>query len=443
MLYKLVLVVGIILIGLTIYALECKHISIARTYPITALIFMVLYLFIIPLDRTPDAGVHFLNTFKAAYDFSISDIAYFLPAISCRAFGFLGAERCMFTGALLNVLLFVALSSYAIYKLPFGKRTMYIICLLPITMQQVASLSYDGPVMASVIVITALSLRWRYLPDPKIPHKRLGLLDGESYISNRAKIDEVIMFICASIVLLNTKGGAYAPIILMPVVLFINVHWFKNGRGLIFLGLFSVIILGVVLYLTVGSGMARIAEFLWYTPYIVEREAFALPPIYYLISPDTFIYRLKNTFSQDGRLLVYQMFGGILGSLNIFTWNPGVHGLFWLFVISLIRRDNEHRYIAIPRRIVIFIMASIPNIIAVIAMLFYWTPVDAYMIEGLQGRYFLPTLFLMSVSIGYWKKPAISNAFIKKHEDTVIAVLTLFFVTAMSLSAITFQKINL
>lgn len=439
MLYNITLIAGIFLIVFSVYGLEVKRWSIGRIYPLTAAILCSLYVYIIPALKAPDEVIHFYSTFYASMHWSLKDVAYTVPALLFRVGMLAGKDNSVILGTFGNVVLFVLLTSYAIRKLPFGKRTLYIICLLPITLQQAASLSYDGPVIAAVIVITSLSLRWKYLPDPVYPHKKLRLLDGSAYITNRATISEAIIFAAMCLILINTKGGAYAPICLMPVVLFINVHWFKGGRAKIFVAaLIAVIILGMV-WLLCGNGGATIANFFLTVPYIAERGLYAYPPIYYLIDPHLFFERIVNTFSRDGRLFIYELFGGILGSLDIFTWNPGVHALFWLFVISLIRRDDEHRYIMVARRIVILIMAAIPDIIAILAMLFYWTPIDANVIEGIQGRYFLPTLFLVSVGLGYWKKPAIHSEFIKRHEDTVLAVLTLFFTIAMSLSAITFK----
>jgi uncharacterized membrane protein len=39
------------------------------------------------------------------------------------------------------------------------------------------------------------------------------------------------------------------------------------------------------------------------------------------------------------------------------------------------------------------------------ALLWIWTAWDAAVIRGLQGRYFVPVLLLLFLSVGRWQKP--------------------------------------
>lgn len=38
-------------------------------------------------------------------------------------------------------------------------------------------------------------------------------------------------------------------------------------------------------------------------------------------------------------------------------------------------------------------------------MLLFWTPIFSNVIEGVQGRYFLPVLLGALMAVGYWRRP--------------------------------------
>ena len=41
----------------------------------------------------------------------------------------------------------------------------------------------------------------------------------------------------------------------------------------------------------------------------------------------------------------------------------------------------------------------------VLGMLFYWTPMFSPVVEGVQGRYFIPPLLAALLAVGFWKRP--------------------------------------
>ena len=53
-----------------------------------------------------------------------------------------------YLGRMMNLLLFAILGMLAVRKMPFGKNILFATALLPLTLQQVASYSYDSVIIA-------------------------------------------------------------------------------------------------------------------------------------------------------------------------------------------------------------------------------------------------------------------------------------------------------
>jgi len=89
---------------------------------------------------------------------------YFLPAVGITIARVLGMNFSWVYafGAMLNMLLYVAMTTYAINKMPFGKRVLLVISLLPITLQQASSFSYDCIVIACCMVVCAQAFFLKY-----------------------------------------------------------------------------------------------------------------------------------------------------------------------------------------------------------------------------------------------------------------------------------------
>ncbi len=427
------LLAGAVTIALTLYGTEYRKWNIDRVYPVTVLIFAMLYMYVVPALKAPDEAIHFGRMIETANHWTIDAIAYTMPALGLNLARLTGWNG-LYVGTFFNVIFYVALTSYAMKKLPFGKRTMYVICMLPITLQQAASLSYDCAILSSVMVVMSLSIKWVYAPIAH-PHKSMTLT-GKTFISNRVLPSEVVIYLLMACILLHVKNGAYAIMILLPLVLSIKFSWFRGFRKWIIFGVLAVVLVGLWIYLHSEAGLYRIWNFLMYIPYITEFKTYAAPPIYRLWNWRGTLAMLWQTVISEGKSYVYQMFGGQLGALDVFPWKPGVYLYLILFLMSLIRREKEHRDIRIPRRIFIVLFCLVPDLIAVFAMLFYWTPYDSTLILGIQGRYFLPSLFVLSGALGYWRKPAWKSHWMEEHENSLFAVASIALTTIMSYSVI-------
>ena len=138
-------------------------------------------------------------------------------------------------------------------------------------------------------------------------------------------------------------------------------------------------------------------------------------PIEYIQNPSRLFSLLKNYIISEKTHIFNQLGGGVLGFYRIFITKIIVAFILLLLLLSMIRYREENYVFSVGNRIFAFLIGLAPVVITFLAMLLYWTfPWDTK-VEGFQGRYIIPTLQIMMLSFGGWKKiriPNVDNLFI-------------------------------
>lgn len=106
-------------------------------------------------------------------------------------------------GRLMNLLAFIAAAYYAIKRIPFGKGIVMVWALLPITLQQVCSFSYDSQLFALCILVIATTMSAVY---------------GQE-TNRRSKLVNNIVMVLSSLLLLPCKGFSLLPLVVLPLML--------------------------------------------------------------------------------------------------------------------------------------------------------------------------------------------------------------------------------
>ena len=450
----LVIVVGL----LEIY----KQLDIAKLYPIIAITLGLFFIFLIPAYETPDEQDHFSSAYnisntwlglESPNDFSFymrqtdaviervdmdnpadeacyhkvidnlrfvneweeteilvinkitnaGFVTYMLPAIGITVarllhLGF-GWEYVL--GALLNMILYIALTTYALHVMPIGKRILFVVSLLPITLQQVSSFSYDCALMACTMVVVAISFKWRqWLRDRNL----------SPYLVRHIVIDSVLL-IFSAIVFASIKSGVFLVVLLLPLALCIRKSWFTGRYKLWTIGATVLIVVAIAVYMFFFGGIFRIALFLTTVPSDIREISgqSGIAPIEYITHPKKFFDIMFNSIREDLFHLIAQIGGTALGYLRIFIHRVIFGGNLLILLVSMIRYNKETDEYKVGNRILSFIIGIIPIVITLFAMLLFWTlPTDEY-IKGFQGRYILPTLAILMLSVGRLKKITIPN----------------------------------
>lgn len=316
---------------------------------------------------------------------SAPSFLYFLASLGITFGRLLGCGTILMymLGRLCNTLFFVWAVYYSIKKIPFAKSLVFVWALMPIVLQQANSISYDSPIMAFCILITALTLRFLY-DDAKV---------GKS---------EVIIYILSLLLLLPCKGYAFFPMVLFVLALvpklirnkkdkidsFKEKHpWWKKAMLVTVIGLALVIILGLIIaymYFTSPEHM--------HNTYIswAQHEGYSIG--YFLKNPNKLISVLLSTLFVNGEGYVLQMFGSYMGWLEVHVSVVFLLPYAIILVLAAMRKESEVQQIGVGTKIYMWLIYIGICGLTAAAMLMFWTPNTSGVINGFQGRYLLPAL---------------------------------------------------
>lgn len=271
-------------------------------------------------------------------------------------------------GSVTNIAGCTILIYYAIKFVPYGKGVIAFISLLPMALQERASLSVDAITYAALVIMLSFCLYMR--------HKRLRM--------NRGKMTLMILLIA----LVASCKVVYFPaaflLVLIPTECFGSRkrEWLMKSVGVTEALVFSVGWLAVAKnYLgnTRAGGDA------------VEKLKFIIH------SPGRYLYILDKMFWQNEEGLIGEMLVSKLGSLNI-----AINIMLILFIMMLFfkiyfaEKMKREQPDYLEESVMVLLSIGIVLLIAT-SLYVQWTDIAAstYSIEGLQGRYFLPVLPLI------------------------------------------------
>lgn len=265
---------------------------------------------------------------------------------------------------------FLIASYIAIKKIPFGKIPLFIFLFNPMLIQQCVSISADNAVIVSSILLISFTLNFYY---------------SKNEIDNR----QLFLLGCLSVILSLMKY-AYLPIVFILISLFFKKR--KISKKNIF-KIIGIIIISVIVSLTayfIFNNM-YVSE----NSYIIQNNISAARQIIFIIKhPLKYLYILINTTKAKLEFYYFTLFGRNL-SWYIININQLIPILYsFLFFSSPFVEKNK---IELDRNLkILLIFLSIVGYVLILSGLYLaWTPVGTNIIEGVQGRYFIPYLILI------------------------------------------------
>lgn len=333
----------------------------------------------------PVSNVTFLNYLPAAFGFTIARLLHF------------NTMTMIMFGRWMNALASILLMWIAIRKLPFGKASFAVFGLFPIILQQIASCSYDGILLGAMFVYFAYAFSLMYSKQKSI-------------------FDFGIMLMMGGFAAAACKGGVYIP--LLGLILLVcweignnlkeKIGWTLGAAipvGMVFVGQFSQKIWGMLMR-TSGSA------------YRSGVELYNLSDLLY--EPNKLVRIYQNTVNLLGDSYIQESIGGKLGRLNVYIpWYIMIAFLF-LVVLSTVTQEGEKSYIRKGQRCFIVLFSCISAGLVMLSMLLAWTQNTYNYIIGVQGRYFLPAIGVLILSLGN-NKIKLMN--VRKEKMIQIAVL--------------------
>lgn len=274
-------------------------------------------------------------------------------------------------GAVFNYLFFIVGVFYAIRMIPKGKAVLCLIAILPITMQQASSYSYDCFIIVSSFVFISLCFRMLYMD--------LKWLD-------------ICIMVISAIAMSLAKSGAYLPILLLLLVIVIS-KW-KNekkidkiGIGILVITLTFFVVNTVLTSTGAVSNLSSNGNLSW-----IDEKGYSLG--YLLGHPNKWFVILWETLINEGANYFYTTFGGGLGwlDINVAWW---VIIILFLAIVVVSFSEQENMKLTKWMKIAILSISFITAGVVCGALLLGWTPITSNVILGVQGRYFLPFLPLV------------------------------------------------
>lgn len=278
-------------------------------------------------------------------------------------------------GRIFNMMLFVLAVTYAIKKIPFGKAVIFLWAILPMTLQQICSYSYDVCILTLSILIISLSLHIAYAEQKEIKRREWLFL---------------YLFI---MLLVPAKRFALIPLCFIPVIIYLKKRreFPKAGYYLagVLIGITFIVVCQELSSLGASGSNATSEHYISWA----NEKGYTLSEL--LKTPTVLFEIIGNTIYSKGDYYIGSVLGDYLG------WSEISVPMFLLFpyivLLSMASMKKENEPVYLSRRVkVYFCLIAILGIGFVFAgMLLYWTPVSYDVIMGVQGRYFLPFVPLL------------------------------------------------
>lgn len=312
---------------------------------------------------------------------------------------------------LFNLLVAVFIIYWAIKIIPFGKTILFLIALLPMTVQQLSSVSYDSLHISSILLFIAYVLKLAYGNKNKITRK------------------EVIWLIILSLVALNTKPGY---ILLSGLIFLLPINKFANKKEYwVNIAFFILLNLGAVLLaqnffaggssdfrngVNPSSQLSLILHAPWHFVWVIINSLYK----------DFFFYFETTLFKP----------GWLDHSLPVLWYIFMLLGL-----IVIIRNEDEDVLLTKKQRVVMFVIFLANLSVVFLGLYLLWSKVGGDKVQGVQGRYFLSTLPLLLL-VFYKSNFSLKFESIKKNRNLAVIVfmIIVFFFAIQSLYGMYYDK---
>ena len=308
---------------------------------------------------------------------------YFLPATGITVARIMGLNSIYLVlfGRMANLILFILFGTLGIYFMPKFKEFIFLVSLLPTTIELAASYSYDAVMISSMIFFVSYVF---FLAHEK---KEFDIKDL------------VIVSLIAGLVL--PCKMVYFPMLLM--LFSIPLYKFKF-RGKVdgkikkeniafFLASAVVVLLSWVfaMYLVnrstvVGYSTSNTSSLEW-----AGEESYTIG--YLLHNKLKAVKLFYNTLLLQLEYYHKTMFGAYLGHADDVVGIPYIGFLVLnIGMIFSVFGETKEKQLLVKERVLTGISIFFVIFLVLLSMLIAWTPISSEFIEGVSGRYFIPVL---------------------------------------------------
>lgn len=294
----------------------------------------------------------------------------------------LGAVMTVYFGRLFNFIFYVSLTYLALKKIPFGKLLLFAITMLPMSCHQMFSLSYDTVINSASFLCIAYGIFFVYQ-------------------SNKVEKKDILLYALGGLLLLTNKGSAYAFILIIPILAkYFNPNGYqiaKKTKIIIVLILIAIILALNFRSFTGGEEVTRGLN----TVSGENLVPWSGTPSYTLSSmlhdiPGT-VMLFVNTFIEKGNWYINTAIGAQLGWFSIIMPMWIINVWIGILIISAFSEKSNNEVFTYEHKLLYFLIAAAVIGVVMLAMALAWTPAGYQWIEGVQGRYYIPIIYLLLI----------------------------------------------
>ncbi|MDO4294993.1 MAG: DUF2142 domain-containing protein [bacterium] len=282
-----------------------------------------------------------------------------------------------YLGRFFNLLFFVGMVALAIWVLPFGKELAFGVGILPMTLHLAASFSYDGMIVALCFFFASYCLYLAFRKE-RVSWADIGILAATIAWVGPCKMVYAVVMGFALLIPLKKFGSKQRWLAMALVVLsvFVLAMLLVNSRVLA----------------SYASGADNYVS--W-----AQEEGYSLQ--YLLYNPVKYVEMLYRTLLTQGEFYFASAFGGYLGNLDAVLNVPFVLILVFagILIVMSFLKPEERQELTFWQKVWIWVLFLVSAVGVMTAMLISWTPLQANYIHGVQGRYFLPLLPFVLLTI--------------------------------------------
>lgn len=269
----------------------------------------------------------------------------------------------LYVGRLFAFVTYLLAVYLAIKKTPILKALFMTVALLPMALQQGVSFSYDSFIISLSFLVVSYSFDFIF---------------GKNDINR----NDIVLYIVFTCLIVTMKRGLYFPLCLLPLL--ISENRIKDERKriqlkmllllpwIIILGLFSS---GISSVLTTGGD---------------KTKRYSL--IYYLTHMDKTIHLFVSTIIWHFNFYLNTLLGVNLGWLTINLNELFLYAMLPIACFSSFRTSEDTTDFTVKQKLFFLLMFLIIYGSSLYVMSVAWTRFGDSIIQGVQGRYFLPAL---------------------------------------------------
>lgn len=259
---------------------------------------------------------------------------------------------------------------YAIKIIPFGKSAMTVYALNPMFVHQSISVVSDTIINSVSLLFIAYTLHLYF---------KIKL----------SKKDLIILFILMAIV--STFKYVYIVLVFLPIMFLFKKKDkldFKQKRMLSLFIIISILIC-VGMFIYNQSIPVKVVS-----DYVITNNVDLKKQLLNIIkSPLILFSTLINTYRFKFDFYLNTFLGGKLGWLNIDINSTILYLYFFILILSLFMEKNE-KSLKNEAKIIPLLITIFTILLIIFVMYLSWTSVGANVVEGVQGRYFIPIAIL-------------------------------------------------